>query len=98
MALIVALVVLGPERLPKVARTVGRWVGQARRYMRDLSVELERETQLGDIKRQMRDVQKTVDEAGAELNRDLNQTATEVSRAVEPSPPATADDSAAPKP
>ena len=52
LCFVVALVVLGPERLPKVARTVGRWSGQARAYMRNLSNELERETSVADIKRQ----------------------------------------------
>jgi sec-independent protein translocase protein TatB len=39
----IALVVLGPERLPKVARQVGNWVGRARLMARQLSEQLERE-------------------------------------------------------
>jgi sec-independent protein translocase protein TatB len=39
----IALVVLGPERLPKVARQVGNWMGRARAMARQLSEQLERE-------------------------------------------------------
>ena len=39
----IALVVLGPERLPKVARQVGNWMGRARSMARQLSEQLERE-------------------------------------------------------
>jgi len=39
----IALVVLGPERLPKVARRVGNWMGRARMMARQLSEQLERE-------------------------------------------------------
>ncbi|MES2685127.1 MAG: Sec-independent protein translocase protein TatB [Pseudomonadota bacterium] len=53
LCFVVALVVLGPEKLPKVARMAGRWAGQARGYMRNLSVELERETHAADIKKRL---------------------------------------------
>jgi len=39
----IALVVLGPERLPKVARQVGNWMGRARVMARQLTEQLERE-------------------------------------------------------
>jgi sec-independent protein translocase protein TatB len=39
----IALIVLGPERLPKVARQVGNWLGRARAMARQLSEQLERE-------------------------------------------------------
>jgi sec-independent protein translocase protein TatB len=40
----VGLVVLGPERLPKVAAQIGRWAGQARRMARNLSNQIQAET------------------------------------------------------
>ena len=70
LCFIVALVVLGPEKLPKVARTIGRWAGQARGYMRNLSSELERETEFMDIKRQLEDAQRELRKAGAEAERE----------------------------
>lgn len=53
LCFVVALVVLGPEKLPKVARMAGKWTGQARGYMRNLSAELERETHAADIKKRL---------------------------------------------
>ena len=47
---VVALLVLGPERLPKVAGQVGRWVGRARRIADQLRRQLEREVSLAEIK------------------------------------------------
>ncbi|HMK85194.1 MAG TPA: Sec-independent protein translocase protein TatB [Steroidobacteraceae bacterium] len=48
----IALVVLGPERLPKVARQVGNWVGRARVMARQLSEQLEREVNAEELLRQ----------------------------------------------
>jgi sec-independent protein translocase protein TatB len=47
----VALVVLGPERLPKVARTVGAWVGKAQRYVSQVKSDINREIDLADLKK-----------------------------------------------
>lgn len=46
---VIALIVLGPERLPKVARTAGRWLGRARQMARSMQYELERELDLNDL-------------------------------------------------
>ena len=48
---IVALVVIGPERLPKVARAFGLLVGRAQRYVNDIKVELQREANMEEIKK-----------------------------------------------
>jgi Tat protein translocase TatB subunit len=45
----IALVVLGPERLPKVARQVGNWMGRARAKARQLSEQLEREVSADEL-------------------------------------------------
>ncbi|MDO9454250.1 MAG: Sec-independent protein translocase protein TatB [Stagnimonas sp.] len=64
LCFVVALVVLGPERLPKVARMAGKWTGQARSYMRNLSAELERETHAAEIKQRLEEANRA---ARAEL-------------------------------
>ncbi|KAA1005843.1 Sec-independent protein translocase subunit TatB [Paraburkholderia panacisoli] len=53
MALIgvVALVVLGPERLPRVARTAGALFGRAQRYINDVKSEVTREIELDELRR-----------------------------------------------
>ncbi|HIL22155.1 MAG TPA: twin-arginine translocase subunit TatB [Alcanivorax sp.] len=50
---IIGLVVLGPERLPTVARTLGHWIGRARSTFNHLKSELEREAVTQDMQERM---------------------------------------------
>lgn len=50
--LLIALVVLGPEKLPKLAADIGRWVGRARSMARQLRSQLDQEVHLEEIRRQ----------------------------------------------
>ena len=53
LILVIGLLVVGPERLPGVARTVGRWVGQARRIVSNARADIERELRAEDIRQMM---------------------------------------------
>lgn len=60
---VIALIVIGPERLPKVARTIGHLVGRAQRYVTDVKTDIKREMdieELSGIKSQMEDAAKSV--------------------------------------
>lgn len=46
---VIGLMILGPERLPRVASQIGRWIGKARRTANQLRYQLEREVALADI-------------------------------------------------
>ncbi|MBS1130418.1 MAG: Sec-independent protein translocase TatB [Proteobacteria bacterium] len=48
---VVALIVIGPERLPKVARTLGHLLGRAQRYVSDVKSDINREMQLDELKK-----------------------------------------------
>ena len=48
---IVALVVIGPEKLPRVARTVGHLLGRAQRYVNDVKADINREMHLEELKK-----------------------------------------------
>jgi sec-independent protein translocase protein TatB len=69
----VALIVIGPEKLPKLARTVGHMFGKAQRYVADVKAEVNRSIELDELKKMKtqfedaaRDVSTTVnDEIGA---------------------------------
>ena len=48
---VVALVVIGPERLPGVARTVGKWMGKGKRFLRDVKADIDQELKAEELKR-----------------------------------------------
>jgi sec-independent protein translocase protein TatB len=83
----VALVVIGPEKLPRVARTVGTLLGKAQRYVADVKAEVNRSIELEDLKKMKtefedaaRNVERTVSSEIHQTTADLNaswQTATE---------------------
>ncbi|HKJ71767.1 MAG TPA: Sec-independent protein translocase protein TatB [Gammaproteobacteria bacterium] len=64
---LILLLVVGPERLPEVARTVGGWVHQAKQYLDSMKSELDRDLQLSELDRQTR--QATDTEAGPQDTR-----------------------------
>lgn len=84
VCLLVALIVLGPEKLHGVIRSIGRWTGQAKVYMRNLTEELERESQLGEIKRQLQDTQRMLREQTEELKAGVNTIHHDVKDAIKP--------------
>ena len=57
---VVALVVLGPEKVPRLVRTIGNWTGRARVYMRNLTAELDRESRLSELKQQLEEANQLV--------------------------------------
>ena len=80
LCFLVALVVLGPEKLPAVARTLGRWTGQARVYMRNLTSELERETSGTEVMQNLREARKLVNVETQAARKTLDSLAGEKPR------------------
>ncbi len=83
----IALVVLGPERLPKVARTVGEWLGKAQRYVNQVKADINREMELAELKKlqeEARAAAQSVQSAVRSFESDLNKAATEFSSAISP--------------
>ena len=76
-----ALVVIGPERLPTVARTMGTMIGKARRYISDVKAEVNRTMELDELKKMKesmesaaRDVEQSVHTASADFEKDWAET------------------------
>ncbi|AXF84934.1 Sec-independent protein translocase protein TatB [Ephemeroptericola cinctiostellae] len=67
---VVGLIVLGPERLPKVARVAGTLFGRAQRYLRDVKDEVSREMSLAELK----DMGQSVSEQVASVQHDIQHT------------------------
>ena len=81
---VIALVVLGPERLPVVARTAGEWVGKAQRFVAQVKSDIDRETELSELKRIQDeakaladDVKSTVEKSAAQIESDVKSAAGE---------------------
>ena len=69
----VALIVIGPEKLPRVARTVGTLLGKARRYVADVKAEVSRSMELEELKK-MRD---TVESAAKDVENSIQTEASD---------------------
>lgn len=68
---IVALVVLGPEKLPKAARTAGQWYGKLRRTVATLQSEIEAELDLAETRQQLKDELAKIKQTEAEMRSEM---------------------------
>ncbi len=96
MALIgvVALIVIGPEKLPRVARTVGTLLGKAQRYVNDVKSEVNRSMELDELKKMKetvesaaRDVESSVSTAASDFEKQWEDATSTAYNAL-PEPPA----------
>ena len=76
----VALIVIGPEKLPRVARTIGNLIGRAQRYVSDVKAEVNRSIELEELKKMKqevesaaRDVESSIHTGVREIERELNE-------------------------
>jgi len=77
----VALVVLGPERLPRVARTAGEWIGKAQRYVSQVKSDINREMELAELKKlqeEARNAAQSVQAGFSELQGDLKRATSDL--------------------
>ena len=85
---LVALVVLGPERLPKAARFTGLWVRRARAQWHSVKAELEHELASEELKRNLQAGRDAMRETESELRGGFNDTVADVRDATTPPEPA----------
>ncbi len=67
---VVALVVLGPEKLPKVAKQAGAWIGKLQRYVNDVKSDINRQMELDELRK----LQTEVSDAAKGLESSINST------------------------
>jgi len=81
---VVALVVIGPERLPKVARTAGLILGRLQRYVSDVKADINREIQLDELKQLQRQVTDQVTSLEASVSHEMREVEASVGKVIEP--------------
>lgn len=93
---VIALIVIGPERLPKVARTVGHLLGRAQRYVNDVKSDIRREIELDELRKfktdmetaaqsvqtSLRDTESSLREPAQALRQELDEAAKAATSAV----------------
>jgi sec-independent protein translocase protein TatB len=90
---VVALIVIGPEKLPRMARTVGHLAGRLQRYVSDVKADINREIELDELRKMRESMQQaasnfesTVQSEVSKTETDLNQSVQELNQAVETPP------------
>jgi sec-independent protein translocase protein TatB len=71
----VALIVIGPEKLPKVARTMGHLLGKAQRYVADVKAEVNRSIELDELKKMKTQFETAASEMESTVRNEVNSAA-----------------------
>jgi sec-independent protein translocase protein TatB len=80
---VVALIVLGPEKLPRLARTVGHLAGRLQRYVADVKADINREIELEELRKMRDSMQQAASSFESSVQTELNKTQTELNKSVE---------------
>ena len=79
---VIALIVIGPEKLPRVARTVGHLAGRLQRYVSDVKADINREIELDELRKMRDSMQQAATEMESSVDTELRKTETELNEAV----------------
>ena len=66
---VMTMIIVGPERLPGVAKTAGRWVGKARRFIEGVKTEVEQEFDVTELKRMLHNQEVQINELTQKLDK-----------------------------
>lgn len=90
----VALIVIGPEKLPRVARTVGMLLGKAQRYVNDVKSEVNRSMDLDELRKMKdtvqeaaRDVEQSIHTGASDFEKQFSESGQTLSALAEPDAP-----------
>ena len=73
----VALIVIGPEKLPRVARTVGHMLGKAQRYVGDVKAEVNRSIELEELKKMKTEFEDAARDVEQSVNKEVSAASAE---------------------
>jgi sec-independent protein translocase protein TatB len=82
---VIALLVIGPEKLPKVARTAGHLFGRLQRYVNDVKADIQREVELDELKKlrsQFEDAARSVEQSVGEVDQQMRAVGDDLNRSI----------------
>ena len=84
---IVALIVIGPQRLPAVARTLGHLFGRMQRYVNDVKADIAREMELEELKKMQASMEDTARSMHDTVTREVSETESELNKVAKSADP-----------
>jgi sec-independent protein translocase protein TatB len=88
---VIALIVIGPERLPKVARLAGQWLGRLNRYVSQVKQEIDRDMRLEELRKMQQDMKESAqkyelmaNETAHRVQEEVTEEAGQISKAMQP--------------
>jgi sec-independent protein translocase protein TatB len=80
---VVALIVIGPEKLPRMARTVGHLAGRLQRYVADVKADINREIELDELRKMRDSMQQAATNFESSVQAEVNKTETDLNKTVD---------------
>ena len=80
---IIALVVIGPEKLPRMARTVGVLAGRLQRYVADVKADINREIELDELRKMRDSMQQAASQFESSVKSEMSQTEADLKKTVD---------------
>jgi sec-independent protein translocase protein TatB len=77
---VLALIVIGPERLPRVARTLGHLAGRLQRYVADVKADINREVELDELRKMRDSMQQAASNFQSSVNDEISKASSEVAK------------------
>ena len=84
---VIALIVIGPERLPKVARTLGHLFGRMQRYVSDVKADISREMELDELKKLQTSMQDAARSFEQSVKQEVHATESELNKIAQEANP-----------
>jgi sec-independent protein translocase protein TatB len=79
---VAALIVIGPERLPGVARTIGHLAGRLQRYVNDVKADISREMEFDELRKMRDSMQQAATEIETSVRSELDKTEQDLNKTV----------------